>query len=32
MVHAFIANLPYGIVTTLAIAAISGRGGGRGSP
>ena len=32
MVHAFIANAPYGIVTTLAIAAICGRGGGCGSP
>jgi len=27
MVHALIVNLPYGIVTTLTIAAISGRGG-----
>jgi ABC-type uncharacterized transport system permease subunit len=26
MVHALIANAPYGIVTTLAIAALSGRG------
>jgi hypothetical protein len=25
MVHAFIANMPYGIVTTLAIAALCGR-------
>ena len=32
MVHFFIANAPYGIVTTLAIAALCGRGGGRGSP
>ena len=32
MVHAFIANVPYGIVTTLAIAALSGRGGGSGRP
>jgi len=32
MVHAFIANAPYGIVTMLAIAAICGRGGGCGSP
>ena len=27
MVHAFIANAPYGIVTTLAVAALCGRGG-----
>src|SRR5207249_6948689 len=32
MVHALIANAPYGIVTMLAIAAICGRGGGCGSP
>jgi len=27
MVHAFIVNVPYGIVTTLVVAALSGRGG-----